>query len=149
MSAVLTVIAIVVVGVLVGVELAVAVFVNPILDRLPDDGGLAARSDGARVLGRVMPFWYFLSVALAVVVAVAVQGAAPTTLAVAAAALLATTVVLAITVLVPINDQVKTWSTGDHPADWKVQVRRWDRWHVLRVALITAAFALLATVPFT
>ena len=149
MSAVLTVIAIVVVGMLVGVELAVAVFVNPILDRLPDDGGLAARSDGARVLGRVMPFWYFLSVALAVVVAIAVQGAAPTTLAVAAAALLATTVVLAITVLVPINDQVKTWSTGDHPADWKVQVRRWDRWHVLRVALITAAFALLATVPFT
>ena len=47
-------------------KFAVAAFVNPIFDRLPGDGGLAARSDGARLLGRVMPFWYIGSVVLGV-----------------------------------------------------------------------------------
>ncbi|MFD7278587.1 hypothetical protein ACFV80_16480 [Streptomyces sp. NPDC059862] len=32
-----------------------AAFLNPIFDRLPNDGGLAARSDAARILGKVMP----------------------------------------------------------------------------------------------
>src|SRR5690625_7507774 len=50
--------AVVLVGLMVGVELAVAAFVNPVIDRLPNDAGLAARSDAARVLGRAMPFWY-------------------------------------------------------------------------------------------
>ena len=55
----LAVITATVVGVMVGVEFAVAVFVNPILLRLPAGSSLEARADGARVLGRVMPFWYF------------------------------------------------------------------------------------------
>ncbi len=64
MQDVLAVITVVLVGLMVGVELAVAVFVNPIFDRPPNGGGLAARSDTARVLGRVMPFWYIASVVL-------------------------------------------------------------------------------------
>lgn len=58
MQEILVVVTVVLVGLMVGVELALAAFVNPIFDRLPNDGGLAARSDGARLLGRVMPLWY-------------------------------------------------------------------------------------------
>ena len=57
----LAVITATVVGTMVGVEFAVAVFVNPILLRLPAGSSIEARADGGRVLGRVMPFWYFAS----------------------------------------------------------------------------------------
>ncbi|HEY2191361.1 MAG TPA: anthrone oxygenase family protein [Actinomycetospora sp.] len=141
---VLGVVTVVAVGLLVGVELAVAVFVNPMLDRLPGDAGLAARSDGARVLGRVMPFWYSGSVVLAVGWVVLAWGGAPAVPVLVAAVLLVVAVVASIALLVPINDRVKTWSAGDAPADWRAQVGRWDRLHHGRVALLVAAFALAA-----
>ena len=53
-----------VVGTMVGVEFAVAVFVNPIFQRMPVGAALEARADGGRVLGRVMPFWYVGSLIL-------------------------------------------------------------------------------------
>lgn len=141
---VLGVVTVVVVGLLVGVELAVAVFLNPIFDRLPGDAVLAARSDGARVLGRVMPFWYSGSIVLAVVWAVLAWGGGVAVPVVVAAALLVVAIVASIALLVPINDRVKTWTAGDAPADWRAQVSRWDRLHLGRVALLVAAFTLVA-----
>ncbi|GHB75917.1 membrane protein [Streptomyces cirratus] len=142
MQDVLAVVTVVVVGLMVGVEFAVAVFVNPILDRLPDDGGLAARSDGARVLGRVMPVWYIGSVVLGAVWAAVSWGGPGASLIVSGAALLVVSVVMSILLLVPINSRVATWSRDGIPADWKQQVNRWDRFHYVRVAVIVAAFAL-------
>ncbi len=57
---VLNVVAIIVVGLMVGCELAVAAFIHPTLDKLSDDAHLPAASAIARVLGTVMPFWYNL-----------------------------------------------------------------------------------------
>ncbi|KPC61638.1 DUF1772 domain-containing protein [Streptomyces chattanoogensis] len=138
----LAVVTVVVVGVMVGVEFAVAVFVNPILDRLPNDGGLDARSDGARVLGRVMPFWYIGSVVLGALWAALAWGAAGATFVAAGTVLLVLSVVMSILLLVPINSRVATWSREGVPADWKQQVRRWDRFHYVRVGVIVLAFAL-------
>jgi hypothetical protein len=56
----LNVVAIIVAGLMVGSELAIAAFVHPTLDRLPDDVHLPVASALARVLGRFMPFWYIL-----------------------------------------------------------------------------------------
>ncbi|TDQ46999.1 putative membrane protein [Actinomycetospora succinea] len=143
MPVILGVLTVVVVGLMVGVELAVAVFVNPIFDRLPADGGPAARSDGARVLGRAMPFWYIGGLALAVVWAVLAWGAPATPLVLVAVGLLVLSVVMSVTLLVPINDRVAAWAADGTPSDWRAQVHRWDRWHHLRVAIIVAAFVLL------
>ncbi|MFE2432499.1 anthrone oxygenase family protein [Streptomyces sp. NPDC059373] len=139
----LAVITVVVVGLLVGVEFAVAAFVNPIFDRLPNDGGLAARSDGARVLGKVMPFWYVGSVVLGAIWAVLAWGDAREGLVVTATALLVLSVLMAITLLVPINSRVARWTHDSVPADWKQQIGRWDRFHSVRVGVIVAAFVLL------
>ncbi len=141
---VLGVVTVVAIGLMVGVEFAVAVFVNPIFDRLPGEAGLAARSDGGRVLGRVMPFWYSGSIVLAAVWVVLAWGGAAVVPVGVAAGLLVLAIVLSITLLVPINDRVKTWSAGDAPADWRAQVGRWDRLHYARVALLVVAFALVA-----
>ncbi|MFD9500252.1 anthrone oxygenase family protein [Streptomyces sp. NPDC060035] len=138
----LAVVTVVVAGMMVGVEFAVAVFVNPILDRLPDNGGLDARSDGARVLGRVMPFWYISSVVLGTVWAALTWGDEGASLVAAGSALLVLSVVMSLVVLVPINSRVATWSQEGVPADWKEQVGRWDRFHYVRVGIIVLAFAL-------
>jgi uncharacterized membrane protein len=138
----LAVIAGTVLGTMVGVEFAVAVFVNPMLRRLPAGSSLEARADGARVLGRVMPFWYFASLILIAGLAAATWGDAAAGAAIAAAALLAVSVVMSIALLVPINNRSSTWTADDHPDDWREQTRRWDRLHYARVAILIAAFVL-------
>lgn len=129
-------------GTMVGVEFAVAVFVNPILLRLPAGAGLEARADGARVLGKVMPVWYIGSLVLIVALAAATWGGAAGWAAVAAAVLLGLSVVMSLAWLVPINSRAAAWTADNHPADWREQQQRWDRLHYARVAMIVAAFVL-------
>ena len=131
-----------VVGVMVGVEFAVAVFENPILLRLPAGPALQARADGARVGGRVMPFWYCGSLLLTAGLAAAKWGGLAGAAAVAAAGLLVVSVVMSVTLLVPINNRVAAWTADHHPADWREQQKRWDRLHYARVAIIVAGFVL-------
>ncbi|MGF1428635.1 DUF1772 domain-containing protein, partial [Kitasatospora sp. LaBMicrA B282] len=59
------------VGVMVGVEFAVAVVLNRIFNALPGDAGQLGRAHGGRMLGAVMPVWYISSVVLVAVWAVA------------------------------------------------------------------------------
>ena len=129
-------------GVMVGVEFAVAVFVGPILRRLPVGSWIEASADGARVLGRVMPFWYIGSLLLTAGLAAAKWGGPSGDAAVAAAGLLVVSVVMSVTLLVPIANRSATWTADHHPADWREQNQRWDRLHYARVAIIVAGFAL-------
>lgn len=141
--------AVVVAGVLVGVELCVAALAHPIADAMPADGALAFRSSAARRLGMVMPPWYVVTVVLTGMATVLLGSSTAGVLTGAAAALFAATVVLSVTVLVPINNRVKAWSQGEPPPDWRHQVRLWDRWHLVRVLLCVAALVLLTTAAVT
>jgi uncharacterized membrane protein len=140
---VLAVVTATVVGLMVGVEFAVAFVVNPILLRLPAGPSLAARADGGRTLGRVMPFWYVGSLALTVALAVSTWGEASATAALVAAGLLALSVAMSIALLVPINNRSVGWTAENHPDNWREEHQRWDRLHYGRVALIIAAFVLV------
>jgi uncharacterized membrane protein len=131
-------------GLMVGVEFSVAFVLNRIFNALPGDSGQLGRAHGGRMLGAVMPFWYIGSLVLAAVWAVAGWHHRGTGLVVTAAALLIVSVVMSILLLVPINNQSKTWTPENRPADWKEQSNRWDRYHYVRVAVLIAAFALLA-----
>jgi hypothetical protein len=131
-----------VVGLMVGVEFSVAVFVNRMLLSLAAGPAQEGRAWGGRVLGRVMPFWYFGSLALVAGLAAAGWNKPGAGAAVAAAALLVVSVVMSITLLVPINNRSVTWTADHHPADWREQQQRWDRLHYLRVAVLIAAFVL-------
>ncbi|MFJ5265223.1 anthrone oxygenase family protein [Streptomyces sp. NPDC088387] len=135
---------IVVVGLMVGVEFSVAFVINPILNALPGDSGQLGRSHGGRMLGAVMPFWYVGSLVLVAIWAVAGRHHGGTGLVVTAAALLVLSVVMSVALLVPINNRGKAWTPENRPEDWKEQANRWDRYHYVRVAVIVAAFALLA-----
>jgi uncharacterized membrane protein len=139
----LEVFTIVVLGVMVGVEFSVAFVMNPILNGLPEDSGQLGRAHGGRMLGAVMPVWYITSLVLVAVWAVAGWHHHGAGLAVTAGALLILSVIMSILVLVPINNRGKTWTPDDRPADWREQMKRWDRFHYVRVAVLIAAFAVL------
>ena len=134
----------VVVGLMVGVEFSVTFVINPILNGLPDDSAQRGRAHGGRMLGALMPFWYIGSLVLSAVWAIAGWHHHGTGLVVTAGGLLIVSVVMSILLLVPINNRGKTWTPENRPADWKQQMNRWDRYHYVRVAIIIAAFALLA-----
>ncbi|MER6303524.1 DUF1772 domain-containing protein [Kitasatospora sp. NPDC001539] len=140
----LKVVTIVVVGVMVGVEFSVAFVINRILNALPEDSDQLGRAHGGRMLGAVMPFWYIGSLALAGIWAVTGWHDPGTGLVLTAAGLLIVSVIMSVLLLVPINNRGKTWTPENRPADWKQQANRWDRYHYARVAVIIAAFALLA-----
>ena len=135
----------VVVGLMVGVEFSVAFVINPILNGLPDDSAQLGRAHGGRMLGALMPFWYIGSLVLSAVWAIAGWHHHGAGLVVIAAALLIVSVIMSVLLLVPINNRSKTWTVENRPEDWKEQMNRWDRFHYVRVAVIIAAFALLAT----
>ncbi|MFF4188527.1 anthrone oxygenase family protein [Streptomyces sp. NPDC001691] len=139
----LEVVTTVVVGLLVGVEFSVAFVMNPIFNALPDEASQLGRSHGGRMLGALMPFWYIGSVVLCALWAVAGWHHEGTGLVVAGIALLIVSVIMSLLVLVPINNQGKTWTPENRPEDWKEQMNRWNRWHYGRVAVIIAAFTLL------
>ncbi len=141
----LEVFTVVVVGLMVGVEFSVAFVINPILNGLPDDSNQLGRAHGGRMLGAIMPFWYIGSLILSAIWAIAGWHQPGAVLVVIAAGLLIVSVVMSILLLVPINDRGKTWTPENRPEDWKEQMNRWDRFHYVRVAVIIAAFALLAT----
>ncbi|MEV5011358.1 DUF1772 domain-containing protein [Streptomyces sp. NPDC055692] len=143
MLSALEVITTVVVGLMVGVEFSVAFVMNPIFNALPEDSNQLAHSHGGRMLGAVMPFWYIGSLVLVAVWAVAGWRHHGTGLVVTAAALLIVSVIMSLLLLVPINNRGKTWTPDNRPDDWKQQMKRWDRYHYVRVAVIVAAFALL------
>jgi hypothetical protein len=140
MEQIVQLVAVLIMGTLVGVEFGVAAFTNPIVERLPDQGYRQARATGARILGTVMPFWYLAAAAL--LVGVWWLGRSP--LAIAAVAVMGVVIVLTLTTLVPINNRVSA-SVGAGPEEVPVRelAHRWDRLHWLRVALLAVAFALL------
>lgn len=136
---------------MVGNELAVAAFIHPQLQRLASKAHAQAAAPIAVVLGRIMPLWYGLALAL-------ILGAAyehrpisngPGLLLVSAAALWAATIIFTITALVPINNRIAKMNTEQPYDGWLQDRARWDRLHQIRVALLTTSLLLFLTGLFS
>lgn len=147
----LIVLTLTVAGLLVGNELAVAIFVHPTLSRLPDHVHLAGAAALAHILGRAMPFWYALTIVLTSALALVDHRheghwSLPITLS---AALWVLSIVYTITALVPINNRIKSWTEDNRPSNWKVYRSKWDRLHRWRVLLLGVAFLCLTVGTLT
>lgn len=141
----LNVVVIIVAGLMVGWELAIAAIVHPTLDKLPDEAHLPAASALARELGTVMPFWYnltFLLTLAEVVIRWRQSGIIPTWIATSAVLWLLGSV-YSLIALVPVNSRIQSCEKSPPPPDWKKLRRRWDMLHRWRVVLLTIAFAFL------
>jgi uncharacterized membrane protein len=142
---VLSVFAIVAAGLMVGSELAIAAFVHPTLDHLPDDIHLPVATALARLQGKIMPFWYILVFLLTLIEAMIEwhqSGRIPIWL-VTSAILWLLASLYSVTALVPINNRIASWESSTRPSDWKTYRSRWDLLHRWRVVLLTIAFTFL------
>lgn len=137
MEHVLTMLALLLIGPLVGFEFAVAAVFNPLAAGLPDGGFRLMRGAGSRWLGAAMPFWYVGT--LLVVLGIAVSTGDAVTIG--AVALMGVAVVLSVAVLVPINRRIGRWRS-DADVD-RGLARRWDVLHDVRVALLVGTLVLV------
>lgn len=141
----LNIITITSVGLMVGNELCVSAFVNPALRQLESGPQAQALSVFARMLGRAMPVWYGLCLAL-----IALESFLhfhQTTLAylLIAAALWAGAIVLSIRALVPINNRIASMDTAAPAPGWERDHREWDALHRVRILLLILALVSLVS----
>ena len=102
----LDIITIISAGLMTGTELAVSAFVNPALQRLESGPKAQAVSILGRSLGRAMPVWYSLCFALLVLESFLRRHQITLAALLAAAVIWAGTIILSISVLVPINNRM-------------------------------------------
>ncbi len=144
MSFPLDLLAIAVTGFMVGNEFAIAAFIHPVISRLPPPVHLAAASAIARVLGRIMPFWYALGL-VCLLAELWLHRGQPDNLPLllVAVVLWALTIVATLVLLVPRNNRI-AGANPDRPyPTWQADRAAWDTLHRVRVALLALAFILL------
>jgi len=138
-------------GLMAGNEFAVAAFVHPQLRKLDNSAHVQIAPLLAGVLGKAMPIWYGL--ALALILGAAFEHRPVSSgrglFIVLAAVLWAVAIVFSVTMLVPINNRIAKMNP-EHPYDCWLQDRcRWDQLHQMRVVLLIMAFLLLLTGLFS
>ncbi len=138
----LDILAILSIGLMIGVEFTVSAFINPTLRRLAPEPQAKALSLFAAVLGAAMPFWYGLNLMLIIAEAVLRRHTSALTPFITAAGIWVFVIVVTIAILVPINNRIARLQTTALPADWQTAHRRWDTLHRARVALLLLAYVL-------
>ncbi len=133
-------ISIIVAGLMVGNELAVSAFFNPAVRQLESGPQAQALSILARSLGRVMPVWYGLSLALLALESFLHRHQAALVFLLTATLIWAAVVVFTIGMLVPINNRIASLNTAALTPGWKQDHKRWDSLHRVRILLLAVAF---------
>jgi uncharacterized membrane protein len=129
-------------GLMIGNELAVSLFVNPVIWKLEDRSQAKALSLFAGTLGKVMPFWYALCLVLMVVEAYLRRHQPALTLLLAAVAIWIAIIVYTVTTLVPINNRIARLA-GALPEGWREEHKRWDAYHRWRILSLMIAMVCL------
>ena len=129
-------------GLMIGNELAVSLFVNPVIWQLEDRPQAKALSLFAGTLGRVMPFWYALCLVLMIVETYLRRHQPALTLLLVAVAIWIAIIVYTVTTLVPINNRIARLADA-LPEGWRQEHKRWDRYHRWRILLLVIAMVCL------
>jgi uncharacterized membrane protein len=127
-------------GLMIGNELAISAFVNPAVWRLENESQAQGLSILARSLGRVMPVWYGLCLALLALEAFLHRHQAAFVPLLAATLIWAGVIVFTIGMLVPINDRIASLNTAAPTPGWKHDHKKWDSLHRVRILLLAVAF---------
>jgi len=127
------------IGLLIGTEFTVSVFINPILQRLDTDTRMKTISYFAKRLGTAMPFWYVLSFLLLIGESVLRRNGNSESLLTTASALWLAVIVLTLIFLVPINNRMMRLDTNSPSESSLREHTKWDLLHRGRIAVLTAS----------
>jgi uncharacterized membrane protein len=134
-------------GLMIGNELAVSLFVNPVVWQLDEHAQAKALSLFARYLGKVMPIWYALCLVFLITQAYLRRHQPALPLLLTAIILWIAIILYTVTTLVPINNRIAAMATT-LPTQWRRDHKKWDtlhRWRILLliVAMVCLTYALL------
>lgn len=135
-------ITIILAGLMVGNELAVAAFFNPAAWRLESTAQAQALSILAGSLGRVMPVWYGLCLGLLGLELFLHWHQLVLVPLLTATLMWIGAIVLSISALVPINNRIASLNMTAPAPGWKQDHKKWDSLHRVRILLL--ALGLLA-----
>lgn len=127
---------------MVGNELTVSLFINPVILRLEERTRAAILPLFAALLGKAMPIWYALSLVLIFIEAYFHRHQPTLTPLLIAAAIWIAVIVYSIAMLVPINNRLAALAKNA-PTDWPQQHRKWEILHRWRILLLTIAMVFL------
>lgn len=126
-----------------GNEIAVSLFVNPVVWQLDELSQAKTLRLFAALGGKAMPIWYVLSLILMGIEAFLRRQQPSLPWLLAAIALWIAIIVYTLLVLLPINNRIAALETNALPAGWRQQHRKWDTHHRVRILLLIVAVALL------
>lgn|SRR6185437_3913787 len=135
----LDILTVVCIGLLIGTEFTVSVFINPILQRLDTGTRMKTISYFAKRLGTAMPFWYALSLLLLVTEALVRRRADGLSLLITASVLWVAVIVLTLMFLVPINNRMMRLDANSSAETSLKEHAKWERLHRGRVAVLMAS----------
>lgn len=142
MNFLLSAVAVLSIGLMIGVEFAVWVFINPILRQLADEPRAQAIVLFARRLGTAMPFWYGANLLLLGAEWMLIRHAPGAPLLATAAGLWVLVIVLTLIFLVPINNRMAREESHASAEQAHAEHSRWDSMHRARVITLCAAMVL-------
>src|SRR4051794_2631334 len=140
---VVDVVTILLIELMIGNELAVSVFVNPVMWQLDNRSQTQALNLLARVLGKAMPAWYAACLLLILIEAYMRRHEPGFVLLLAAAAIWIVVILLTVMLLVPINNRVAAVTPEVFAASGKLEHKKWDTMHRWRVVALTIAMVCL------
>jgi uncharacterized membrane protein len=126
-------------GLMVGNELAVSAFVNPAVWRLESGPQAQGLSLLARSLGRAMPVWYGVCLALLALESFLHRHQTALGPLLMATVIWVGVIVFTIGMLVPINDRIASLNTAAPTPGWRQDHEKWDSLHRVRILLLTVA----------
>jgi uncharacterized membrane protein len=130
------------IGLMIGVELAVSAFINPVLNQLDDRARLAGIRLFAAKLGFAMPFWYVLGFLLLLAETFLFRHQPQFPYLATAAGLWAAVIVLTLIFLVPINNRLAQLAPDASARPALEEHSRWDAMHRIRIAVLIIAMTL-------
>lgn len=130
-------------GFMIGNELAVSLFVNPVVWQLDEQAQTKALSLFARLLGKAMPFWYAAGLILLIAEAYLRRHEPAFTLLLVAAIIWAAAIVYSLSALVPINNRIAALTTATEPTGWRQEHKKWNTLHIWRIVMLTVAMVCL------
>lgn len=127
------------IGLLIGAELAVSAFINPVVWKLD----LAAQATAFRLfgrrLGRAMPVWYIASLLLLVSETITHRHESHVGQLGVAVAFWGAAIALSLLSLVPINNRMVRKDTDEFTESAQRELRKWDSLHRVRVFALAIA----------
>jgi len=131
------------VGLLVGTEICLTAFTNPVLRKLDDPAQLKAAQLLTARLGTPMPLWNVLGLVLLIVDAVVHRNAPGFSLLAAASVLWVAAAAFTFALMLPLNIRLERTDSTSSPNQSLIDYQRWSARHLPRLLMLAAALLCL------